>query len=276
LHVAGDLKVVGVQNLGGLGDKEGPPVTYTYTMPNILPELVPWIAILLLLLVKSNRLSQAWLIWLPLLCVGGMRYALQRYADFLPSELPDSLCQVVTASAFGVAALCLMAPQTKREHGFFTLLAVLFCLEMASLIFFLVSNDWDSDFGETFVFTIFLLIMNAVIVLSMFVSSIACRKKFAAFRVLFWSIGSILVFCILLSVPFAVLPLLFARGEFPWGEVAKAVLLMAGVTLIPIVPFLLLSFFSSYFRERLQLLLHRSQHVLPPVLSETAPLTSVT
>ena len=54
--MAGDVKVVASSNLKGLGATDGPPVVYHWTPPNPFPRLLPWLATLVLLLLKPNRI----------------------------------------------------------------------------------------------------------------------------------------------------------------------------------------------------------------------------
>ena len=56
----GDLTVVPVADLGGLGAREGLPAHYDWAAPNPIVPLLPWLLVLGLLLLPPNRCGQAW------------------------------------------------------------------------------------------------------------------------------------------------------------------------------------------------------------------------
>ena len=67
--------MVAYADLGGLGSKQGAPVVYDWVPPSLMPQFLPWLAILALLLLKPNRCASAWWIWVPLACVAGVACA---------------------------------------------------------------------------------------------------------------------------------------------------------------------------------------------------------
>jgi len=92
-----------------LGTTEGPPVAYHLPSTNLIPLLLPWLAILALLALKPNRGWFAWWIWVPLFCLAAgwhwLQPGWQGTRSSLPNDVLDALFDVPRALAFGVAAL---------------------------------------------------------------------------------------------------------------------------------------------------------------------------
>ena len=129
---AGRLQIAAARGLGGLGATEGPPVTCDWTTAGLVPQLLPWLAILALLALTPNRGWSAWWIWLPVAGVAAGCHWLQQVAQGSPADRSGEalamLLQVPIALGFGLAALWLLAPYLGHSHrcrSFFGILAVL-------------------------------------------------------------------------------------------------------------------------------------------------------
>ena len=46
--------MVAYADLGGLGSKQGAPVVYDWVVPSLMPQVLPWLAILALLTVEAQ------------------------------------------------------------------------------------------------------------------------------------------------------------------------------------------------------------------------------
>ncbi len=110
LTAGGKLTIVASSDLGALGPRDGPPVAYNWVLPGIAPLLLPWLAILGLLVLKPNRCAAAWLIWLPLGCVIAFTLAL---LPILPAGT-DFFLDVIAALAVGLAAVWLLSDYLRR------------------------------------------------------------------------------------------------------------------------------------------------------------------
>ncbi|MCX6914201.1 MAG: hypothetical protein NT167_14305 [Verrucomicrobia bacterium] len=78
--------MVAYADLGGLGAKQGVPVGYDWVQPSLMPQVLPWLAILALLMLKPNRCASAWWILVPLACVGGVASLPEPVRQLLPSS----------------------------------------------------------------------------------------------------------------------------------------------------------------------------------------------
>ena len=107
LTTAGKLKVVAYADLGGLGAKQGVPVGYDWVQPSLMPQVLPWLAILALLMLKPNRCASAWWILVPLACVGGVASLPEPVRQLLPSSQFEIFLELIGALGFGLAAVWL-------------------------------------------------------------------------------------------------------------------------------------------------------------------------
>lgn len=265
LTAAGKLKIVASSDLGALGAKDGPPVEYDWTLPSLAPLLLPWLAILALLAFKPNRRAAAWLIWLPLGCVMAM--------TLMPPMLPsgtDFFLDVIAALAIGLAAVWLLANNLRRSHRLLTFFCILLVLAGFSVLAF-VSREGGS------VLSIDALEIGIVLGVGALATSVAlvmdgwiCRNRYRPFGLYLWLFLAMIVLWLVIAAPFFVFALIASGGRIPWSEFFIPVLAVALGNFATLLPFLILSSASPFFRERLRTLLHVQSRV-PPVMSAPAP-----
>ena len=254
-------------DLGGLGAKEGAPVNYHWTVPSIIPSLLPWLAVLLLLLVKSNRCGQAWWIWVPLGCVAAVGQLLQPAFGFIPSETAAMFLDLVSSLAIGVAAVWLLAPQLARSHRLLTFLCLVPTLGIFSLFSFLMKQDWGG--GGTAVALAMLVPLAIgvfVVAVAILLAGLACRGRYRPWGLYLWIFLSLLALWLVILTPFFAFAMIVSGGQLPWQEFFVVVLVLTAAGFGTLLPFLVLSSANSLFRERLKLLLHLGRETLPPVL----------
>jgi hypothetical protein len=258
LNADGKLTVVASANLGALGTKDGAPVTCDWERPSVALAMLPWLAILGLLALRPNRSAAAWLIWLPL----GVVIA---SAQALPSILPagtDFLRDSIAALAAGLAAVWLLSNYFQRQHGFVAFLGALLALAAFSGLAFLSLQDW-SFARETFQGGIVLALGVLVSAVALTLAGLICRRRFRPLGLYVWLLLLLPVIWLAIAVPFLMLP----NGP-DWSEVFVPVLAAATINFATLLPFLLLSSASPFYRERLKSLLH----VRPPAPPVIAPL----
>src|SRR5208283_3782822 len=96
-------------------------------------------------------------------------------------------------------------------------------------------------------------------------AGLACRGRYGWLRLSLWLIVALVVIWQLAISPFYVISHVPALAIF--GVVGMA----AGITFGVLLPFLLLSFVSGFYRERLKGLLHLGGAAPPPVMTSPAP-----
>ncbi len=258
------------RDLGGLGAEQGPPFTYHGRGWDLLPPLLPWLALVGLSALKPNRRWSAWWVWLPLACIAlcvtagwqcvapGLREL--RSVPWLKQVL-GVLFDVPLALAFGVAALSLLVPCLDCSQRFGTGLRVLVVLAGLSAGSFAVAGLWNEGVGEAALPLLFLpgllgLNVAAAVVLSGF----ACRR-YRPFRLWLWFSALLLLLSFAQAVPayfvaVAVCPL-------PLGALSRLVIpcgmLIAVISFASLFPFLILTLTNRLFRERIKTLFHLAE-----------------
>jgi hypothetical protein len=261
----GELKFVASSDLGGLGAKEGPPVSYDWTRPSVLPPLLPWLGVLLLLVLRPNRVASAWWIWLPLGCVFVVEAAMGVLLEFIPSEAIDLFRQVVHALAFGVVAIWLTAPYLASQFRFLAFLKMLLVQGGACLFVWLLQQNWSEFDDEQGAALISLGVLSLVVVGALCLAGFHCRQGFRPVRFML-SLG----LWVLAGVALAVLPFaLFAavsQGAEVWLPFGISILVGAGVCFALLLPFLVLCLANHFYREGLRELLRMGVAAAPPFL----------
>lgn len=258
------LKVVASADLGGLGAKEGAPVTYNWMRASMLPAALPWLAILLLLLFKPNRCPCAWWILAPLACLAWGVGFLPDLWPSMPSDVSNGLHDVLVPLAFGMAAVWLFCPYLKSRFRILNVLGFLFILEAFSLVIYAFTQDWNDPGVQAVALGFVLALCAAVIPIATGLAGLLCRRRY---RPLVLGAGTLVMLLGLWTLGLLPLFLIQTAGQnVPAIAVVVPVLMGAGLCFGVVLPFLLLSFSNSLFRERLIQLL-RLFPELPPVIA---------
>jgi hypothetical protein len=218
-----------------------------------------------LMALKANRRWSAWWIWLPLACVaagaaagwGCIEPGLQelRSVPWLKQVL-SVLFDAPAALAFGLGALCLLVPNLDCTERFGTALRILILLSVLSVANFAVAGLWNEGLGDSAVPLLFLPGLLALdVAAAVVMAGLACRRRHSLWLCL-WFPVSLAVFSMAVAVPVyfvavAVCPIPLAtlgRLVVPIG-----VLLSAGI-LATLLPFLVLTLVSPWFRGRVKVL----------------------
>jgi len=282
LTTSGELRIATSWDLlGGLGATEGPPITYNWTARGLMPQLLPWLAILALLALKPNHGWSAWWIWLPLACLAAGWHCLQLGLHGLPNDVLNVLIDVPRALAFGVAALWLLAPYVGRRQRFRAFLRMLLVVAVFGVFSFAVTAGWDEEaaariaalpgvylvtagWAEGAAQVMVLALLALVITAAMVLSGFACRSRYLPWRCL-WLFGSLLVVVFAVGALVYVLVLITSGGRITWVEFFVPVLAVATIIFATLLPFLILSSASPFFRERLKALLHVKPEAAPAI-----------
>jgi hypothetical protein len=233
--------------------------------------MVPWLAILLLLALKSNRGGQTWWIWLPLGCVMAVVGLALPGLPFLPSNVAGIFLEFIGALAFGIAGMWLLAPLLVRKHRFVTFLCLLAALTGFSLFSFVIRQDWgDAATPEPWVGLVPLALSVLAITAATTLAGLACRGRYRAFRLYLWLLVILLAIWTVVIGPFFIVAVITSGDRIPWMVLVSSVLVMTAVSFGTLLPFLILSSSNSLFRQRLMSLLHLAGDV-PPPLNTPAP-----
>jgi hypothetical protein len=264
--------VVAYADLGGLGPKQGAPVAYDWVAPSILPQVLPWLAILALLMLKSNRCGSAWWIWVPLGLVGGAACAPESLLNYLPPSQLEMFLELISALGFGLAAVWLLAGFLGWKHRLLAFVGVLLALGAFGSLAYLIRQGWEGIGGETLQIGIFLAASALVISVALILAGLVCRGRYGWLRLSLWLVAALVVLWLLVIGPFFVVAVISSGGNVPLLALLPVVGVASGITFGVLLPFLLLSFANGFYRERLKALLHLGGASAPPVI--TPPLAA--
>ena len=268
MTAAGELKIQAVADLGGLGAKEGAPVTYNWMLPNLIRPILSWAVVLSLLLLKPNRSCQASWIVLPMAILAGSAQTLLGLTP-LGSDGSDFMLEGINAIVFGLAAVWLLAPFLARKHRFVTFLCFLPVTAIFSALTFAIRQDWSE--GEPIMLVqiaVFLVLGVVVVALALFLTGLVCRRSYRPLAISLWLLAMMVGLWFLIAAPIFAIGTIASGGDAPWLEFCGGLLLIAGICFVIVLPFLLLSFFNTLYRDRLKSLLHLAMAVPPAPLAE--------
>lgn len=259
------LTISAISDLGGLGDATGCPVSYNWTGSGLIKPMLPWLGILLLLALKPNRNGRAWWILAPLLLTVGILSWVLPLFDMMPSEMIGVISETFASLSFAFAALWLLATCLVCKHRFVTFLCFTPVLAFSSLVALVVQKDWGNipsgpELADTVAGFVILGLGVGVGSLVLFLSGLITRRRWRPVILTLLSMGLTLGMWIMIALPFFIVAMVrsgrgFLWTEF-WREFMPPVLMVAGVCCAVLLPFLVLSFANSLFRERLMGLLH--------------------
>ena len=262
ITASGRLTIVASSDLGGLGARGGSPLAYDWVLPSFAPMLLPWLAILALLALKSNRNGAAWLIWLPVGFVTALTLA---PLSLLPSGT-ETFLDAIGALAVGLAAVWLLSDHRHQRNRPLTFLSLLLTLAGFSGLGLISRLGGELLNGENLVIGIALGLTAFVVSLALILTGQLLRSRYRPLGTYMWLFVLLVVLWLVFTAPFFLFAILSSGGRIPWSEFFVPVLVVATITFATLLPFLLLSSASRFFRERLKAILHVKPQ--PPPLSE--------
>lgn len=265
LTAGGKLKIVASADLGALGAKDGSPVEYNWLLPGVAPLLLPWIIIILLLALKPNRRPAAWLIWLPLGCVTAITLA---PPPILPAGT-DFFLDAIAALGIGLAAAWLLSNYLRRSHRLLTFFCLLFTLAGFSTLAVVVKYGLSLPADETLQVGIVLAFAAPITAAALSLCGLICRGRYRPAGLCLWLLVSLAGVWLLATAPFFALAEIAQQGRIPLSEFFGPILAVAAGDFALLLPFLILSSASPFYRERLKTLLNIQ--VEAPPLNPPAP-----
>ncbi|MEI7936987.1 MAG: hypothetical protein WCK27_09880 [Verrucomicrobiota bacterium] len=282
-------------DLGGLGTKLGPSVAFFWPMPNLVPLLLPWLAVLVLLALPSNRNPRAWWIWAPLIGLTLLGAGLQPPILLTDNEVLSVSVQVASAAGFGLTVLWLLGAALARRCRAVGIALAALAFAAVSLLAFLVGPASESlgdlsglepavflyRFSEAalvrqfadlsglepavFLYLVLGWIVGGVVFAgALNLTGWSCRRRFSRVRVSLWL--PLWLWLMWLAAGGLVNGVMrIVSGErFDWSGLLVAPVALALASFVTLLPFLILSFTNAFYRERLRHLLRLPAVVIPP------------
>jgi len=267
--------VVAYADLGGLGSKQGAPVFYDWKPPSLGPLVLPWVAVLALLMLKPNRCASAWWIWVPLACVGGVTWAPEGVVELLPSGQAEILLELIGAAGFGLAAVWLLSSYVAWKHRVVAAIGILGAQGVFSVLAAAMRLGVTGFDAETFLLGMGVVASVVVMSLGLALAGLACRGRYGWLRLSLWLMAMLGGLWLLVMGPFFVLAMLASGQGAGVLALFPIVLSVTGLTFGVMLPFLVLSFANGFYRERLMGLLHLGCAAPPPIIPLAVAVTEV-
>ena len=249
-------------DLDGLGTKQGPPVLFVWKMPNLVPLLLPWLAVLVLLALPSNRNPRAWWIWAPLVGVALLGAGLNAAGEAVGQEVFTYAVQAAAAAGFGLAALWLLGAGLARRCRAVGIVLAALAFAVVSVLAFLVSPV-SEILGEAvrwepmvcLYLALFWLAGGGVFAGALHLTGRLCRPRPSRVRISLWLALWLWAMWLAAAGLISGVAKLVSGDSIEWNALLVAPIILALVSFVTMLPFLILSFTSSFYRERLQQLL---------------------
>ncbi len=249
----GELRIVASQDIGELGPKEGKAVAYNWKWYyNILPLSLFFTLILLLVFVRANRTPRAWLIFVPLLIVNLL------WSIFLKvlgtGSVQTSVFSVLFHSyTVGIASLWLLGHKIANRRRFITFLLTLVIMAVTGLIG-IVSYGMTDFSDEGLAILMCLGVLAFTMLLGFVLAGWMCRNRYSNLRFMLWlalwcevvCLTSMLVFY---SIMQAIYRFSISLSEILF-EVFPAGLIFGLCAYVIVLPYMILAFRSSFYRQR--------------------------
>lgn len=263
--------MVAYADLGGLGSKQGAPVVYDWAAASAMPQLLPWLAILGLLLLKPNRCASAWWIVAPLCCTAAIASPPQSVLAFLPASQFEVFLELIGDLGFGLAAAWLLSSYLGGKHRMLAFLGFLLALAAFSGLAVVSRQGWEGVGLGMMQMGLFLGMSALVVSVAVSLTGLVCRKRYGWLRLSLWLVPALVVVWLLVLVPIFVVEQMMSRGNIPVMALLAVVGVATGIMFGTLLPFLVLSFVNRFYRERLKALLHLGGTESPLVISPPMP-----
>lgn len=252
--------MVATQDIGDLGVHDSQPATIAWRWYYHVPGLGLWGVLLALLVVMpSNRHTQAWLIWLPILAVP-LGWSLLARLLFMSPQTAEPIGAFLGTLAGAWATVWLLAPWLARRRMLAALTSALIAMLAAGCVYYFGTYGMDLR-DEAIMLGVLYVGGSLTLLVATVLGAYFCRRAYRPRRLLAW----LLLWTIV--VPAFTLPLVILGSALFWGgglaEVA-GMLLMAllsslvgsgalGLALYLVnLPFLTLAFRNPFFAARFQ------------------------
>jgi hypothetical protein len=251
-----------------------------------VPQLLPWLAILVLLALKPNRGWSAWWIWLPLACLAagcyGLKLALQAAPNAMVGEALGMVLEVPLALAFGLAALWLLTPYLGRDHRLRTFLGILAVLVAFIIFSFAARAGWCLALEPIASLldprhcaaTANAGVMGLPFLVPLVLPAPGIAVAMLLCGLYLWLFLSLLAVWVGVPALLQALCWIATPGSIEYALLLGSGPLIVAVTYATLLPFLILSSASPFFRERLKALLHVKPEA-PPAMGNAAGVGAV-
>ncbi len=263
------MRIVASARVDGAGPFEGQPVFFHWPWYWHLPHLGPWALLVLAVAVpKRNRDRRALLIFVPLAILSLLWPVVTKRVNF-PSASLDQFNLLFESLVVGIALLWLHADRLRGYPGWVRVPLSLGLMVLAGLIAFVSAGREFSD-PMVIALPIFVVVLGAILLAALALARRITQGRYVPLLFMGWLAVWSLLFTTVSEAILAGVPQLLASGDtmdfriLLWQGVAGLAL---GVCLYAInLPYMLLMFRSSFFRQRFQVWLGVEPSDISPAL----------
>ncbi len=260
-------------DIGDLGPREGKPVSYHWYLLWHMASFLPWLALLPLFALKANRRPAAWLILIPVAIAYAVMIPLSMASSFLGGAGGLSIASTCSP-VVGLAAIWLLAHVLAGFHraaSFFLALAIMLVPGTVAAL---------GAFGAGgFMFgMIAYAISSLVLLLALVLGRVFARKSRGGGVFTAWLLLASVTVTALSIIPFFLI--MIVSGPLRTIGTRYLLAAMTGMltfacvsgllVFLVLLPFVILSFKSRFYRERFTALF-RPPWMPPPVAPPEAP-----
>lgn len=252
----GELRIVPTGELGDMGQQQGQAATFVWKWYYSAAGSLIWLVLIVAILVpKANHNLRILWILVPLVVVN-MAWLVFKKLMGIPSSAASQFDAMFQSMVVGTASLWLMGGYIEKLGGVVRFLVSFAVVLIAAGLGILSYYNVPST--VLFPFSILLVLLIGVLLVSMIASGLLCRRRYRPFCFMLWLalwilVGSVAAFCltyvifILVAVPDSSRPHL---SQLILSILMPGVIFAAFLYAINL-PFMVLGFVHPFFRERL-------------------------
>ena len=222
-------------------------------------------------MLKPNRCTSAWWIWVPLGCVAGVGAAPEWLLELLHLPQAKVLLEMAGTAGFGMAAVWLLASYVAWKHRMVGFVAMLFVQGLFALLLLGLRLGLEGGGYEALGFGVWVGAGAGIISLGLTLAGLLCRGRYGWLRLSLWLVGMLAGLWLLLMAPFFAIAVVSSEGGIALLDFLPALGLVTALTFGVVLPFLVLSFANGFYRERLKGLLHLGRVAPPPMITPRVP-----
>jgi NADH:ubiquinone oxidoreductase subunit K len=266
------VRIVASARIDGAGPFEGQPVFFHWPWYWHLSGLGPWLLLALAVGVpKRNRDRRALLIFVPLAILSLLWPVATKHVNF-PSASLDRFNLLFESLVVGLALLWLHADRLRGYQGWVRVPLSLGLMLLAGLVAFVSAGQSLSD-PMVIILPIFVAVLGAILLVALALARRMTRGRYVPLSFMGWlAVGSLLFTAVSAALLAGVPQLLTSRETM---DLRIRILLWQGLAGLALglclyvmnLPYMLLMFRSSFFRQRFRAWLG----VKPPDISPPLP-----
>lgn len=237
--------------MGGLGATEGPPLQFAWSPPSNIPKYLFWLVALFLLITPANRRPSAWLIVIPLLLVPLAEVLIQANSTSATMDELGPIWQPVRSLFVGLAVVWLLLPKLTGTNRFLAFLKAWLALTISACFLAAISGGLNQAAPELAVTLVLIAVLPPGLIAALTLAGRFSRRHYSEPLLLFWLLLWLAAAVFLTVMPFVCIAAV-VESSVVLGPAMTFVAVAIGVTFGLLLPWVLLSWISPFYRARLR------------------------